>query len=147
MRLEVQVDPDVPPIQIDVQAIHQALVNLVTNAIEAVEPGTGLITIRSEYLPDEDSMRVEVMDNGPGISSEDRLRIFEPFVSTKGQRGTGLGLAVTRGIIQQHGGTIELSSGTQPGATMVIILPGSRSQADSGDTHLPHLPTGDRGPG
>ena len=147
VRLDVRVDPDVPPIQVDVQAIHQALVNLVTNAIEAVEPETGLITIRSEYLPDEDFMRVEVMDNGPGISSEDRLRIFEPFVSTKGQRGTGLGLAVTRGIIQQHGGSIELSSGTQPGATMVITLPGSRSQADSGDTHLPHLPTGDRGPG
>ena len=70
-------------------------------------------------------------------SREKRKQIFEAFMSTKGQRGTGLGLAVTRKIVQQHGGRIELEPPAGRGATFTITLPSDQAPMDSGDTRLP----------
>jgi hypothetical protein len=109
-----------PPIPVDPDGIHQAVLNLLVNAIEAVEPrrttherqvaGGGVVTLSSFFDPVSQMAVIEVQDNGVGIAERDQQRIFEPFFSTKGQRGTGLGLAVTKKIVEEHNGRIELVS-------------------------------------
>jgi signal transduction histidine kinase len=135
---------DVPPIPLDPGAMHQALVNLLTNALEAVPPRTGVVTIRTRYLPDSQDAQISVSDNGPGIPPDRHDEVFEAFWSTKGQRGTGLGLAVTRKIIEEHRGTVALQSDLGQGATFVITLPSDRSALESAETGLPRpLPQAD----
>lgn len=118
--LLVDIDKDMPPVPLDTGLMHQALLNLVTNAVEAVEATKGVITIRGNYftgakagaeIPGTTAV-VELMiaDNGPGIAPDKQAWIFEPFNSTKGLRGTGLGLAVTRRVVEDHGGRIEVWS-------------------------------------
>ncbi|MCZ6494485.1 MAG: ATP-binding protein [Planctomycetota bacterium] len=128
---------DLPPIPLDANAIHQAVMNLLTNALEAAPPKTGIITITTRFLPDRHEARITVSDNGPGIAPQRHEEVFEAFHSTKGQRGTGLGLAVTRKIVQEHGGSIELQSDVGRGTTIVITLPTDRTDLDSADTKLP----------
>jgi signal transduction histidine kinase/pSer/pThr/pTyr-binding forkhead associated (FHA) protein len=128
---------DVPPIPLDPNALHQALMNLLTNALEAVPRKKGVITVRTRYLPDSQEAQITVSDNGPGIAPDRHDEIFEAFWSTKGQRGTGLGLAVTRKIAQEHGGGITLQSDPDQGATFIITLPSDRSALESADTRLP----------
>jgi signal transduction histidine kinase/pSer/pThr/pTyr-binding forkhead associated (FHA) protein len=128
---------DVPPIPLDPVAIHQALVNLLTNALEAVPPRKGVITVRTRYRPESHEAQITISDNGPGIAPQRHDEVFEAFWSTKGQRGTGLGLAVTRKIIREHGGTIELQSDAGKGATFVITLPSDRAVFESAETRLP----------
>jgi two-component system sensor histidine kinase AtoS len=113
-------------------------VNLLANAVEAVEPRTGAITIKAAYRPAGSAdgatphlpraiVRIDVIDNGPGIPADRQRLIFEPFHTTKGIRGTGLGLAVTKRIVEEHGGTIALTSKEGHGATFSIILPADSS--------------------
>ena len=128
---------DTPPIPMDPHAIHQALVNLLTNALEAVSPKSGVITVRTRYLADRHEAQIIVSDNGPGIPPERQEEVFEAFWSTKGQRGTGLGLAVTRKIVQEHGGEVTLESTEGEGAAFVITLPSDRAMLRSADTELP----------
>ena len=128
---------DVPPIPLDPDAIHQALVNLLTNALEAAPPKTGVITVRTRYLPDRHEAQITVSDNGPGIPAERHDEVFEAFWSTKGQRGTGLGLAVTRKIVQEHGGAVTLESDDGQGAAFTITLPSDRGKQESAETRLP----------
>lgn len=128
---------DVPPVPLDPDAVHQALVNLLTNALEAVAPKTGVITVRTRYLPEGNEAQITVSDNGPGIAPERHEEVFAAFWSTKGQRGTGLGLAVTRKIIQEHGGDVTLESSVGEGATFTITLPCDRGRHESGETRLP----------
>lgn len=139
---------DIPPIPADAGALHQAVMNLLTNAVEAVPDKKGVITVTTRYVPPTTgsasggAAQIIVSDNGPGIDPEWRDQIFEAFTSTKGQRGTGLGLAVTRKIITQHGGRVELDSSTAKGTTFVITLPGDRAGQDPGATRLPKPLTG-----
>ena len=112
-----------PPIPIDADGIHQALLNLLVNAIDAVEPRHGVVTLSSAFDPVSQMAVIEVQDNGVGIAPRDQKRIFEPFFSTKGQRGTGLGLAVTKKIVEEHNGTIELESKVGQGTTFRLKLP------------------------
>ena len=128
---------DVPPIPLDPNALHQALMNLLTNALEAVPPKKGVITVRTRYLPDSHEAQITVSDNGPGIAPDRLDEVFEAFWSTKGQRGTGLGLAVTRKIVEEHGGSITLQSDPGQGATFVITLPTDRAVLESAETKLP----------
>jgi two-component system NtrC family sensor kinase len=128
---------DVPPIPLDPGAIHQALMNLLANALEAVPRKKGVVTIRTRYLPDTREAQITVSDNGPGIAPDRHEEVFEAFWSTKGQRGTGLGLAVTRKIVREHGGSISLQSEAEQGATFVITLPTDHSVLESSDTELP----------
>ncbi len=131
---------DVPPIPVDPEALHQALMNLLTNALDAVPPRSGVITVRTRYLPETHSAQITVSDNGPGIAPQRHEEVFEAFrSSTKGQRGTGLGLAVTRKIVQEHGGRIALESSPGAGAAFVITLPSDRSAMGSSDTKLPPM--------
>jgi len=130
-----------PPIPTDVDALHQALMNLLTNALEAVPAKKGAISIASEYDASEHEARITVADNGPGVPETMRESIFEPFHSTKGQRGTGLGLSVSRKIVREHGGDLVLaepaSANGAAGATFIVSLPVDRSGFDLGDTSLP----------
>lgn len=144
----LDVDPEIPPINIDPSLVHQALVNLLANAVEAVEPRTGAVTVKAVYEPagsgaagttgsggpvipaglrSQPRVRIDVIDNGPGVPAERQQLIFEPFHTTKGLRGTGLGLAVTRRIVEEHGGTIALSSSQGQGATFSLVLPADTS--------------------
>ncbi|MFN0134433.1 MAG: ATP-binding protein [Phycisphaerales bacterium] len=134
VALIVDNDPEMPPVPIDGPLVHQALMNLLTNAVEAVEPGRGVVTVRSTFhapgARGEGSpgmVEIAVIDNGPGIPKERMQRIFEPFHTTKGTRGTGLGLAVTKRIVEEHRGRIKVESAEGQGATFRILLP-----ADSG---------------
>lgn len=132
----VDADPEMPPIAVDPGLIHQALMNLVLNAVEAVEKDTGAVTIRvtfHEAKPLMDPKRpsattpphveIRVIDNGPGIPPDKLAWIFEPFNTTKGIRGTGLGLAVTKRIIYEHRGRIRVESKPGQGTVFRVLLP------------------------
>ncbi len=127
VALIVDVDADVPPVAVDPQQVHQAVMNLIGNAVDAVEPRTGRVTARGTYMPKGPDgrpwVRISVIDNGPGIAPERHEKIFEPFFTTKGIRGTGLGLAVARKIISDHGGRIDVASTEGSGATFTIVMP------------------------
>ncbi|MGP1273130.1 MAG: ATP-binding protein [Phycisphaerales bacterium] len=144
--LLVDVDPDLPPMPMDPNLIHQAMMNLMTNAVEAVEPKTGTVTVRVDYHPQGRpagkghrhapgsllaqggaSVEIAVIDNGPGIESQRLAWIFEPFHTTKGMRGTGLGLAVTKRIVEDHRGEIWVDRTKGGGATFRVVLPADPS--------------------
>ena len=102
--------------------VKQACVALLVNASEAVTDN-GEIKIRTKN-PDENTVKIEIIDNGSGIGTEDISHIFEPFFSAKQKAsGIGLGLAIVHGIVQSHNGTIEVESEPGKGTTMSIILP------------------------
>lgn len=138
--LIVDVDSEIPPVPVDPNLIHQAMMNLMTNAVEAVEAKTGAVTVRVDYHPHGKpgpggrpkphargasgaEVEISVIDNGPGVPRDRRQWVFEPFNTTKGMRGTGLGLAVTRRIIEDHHGEIEVLDTAGGGATFRILLP------------------------
>ena len=130
VALIVDHDPEMPPIPIDGNLIHQALMNLLTNALEAVDAKEGAITVRTLFRVTDHLLgqghsyaEVVVIDNGPGIAPDRQRWIFEPFHTTKGSKGTGLGLAVTKRIIDEHRGHIEVESAPGRGTTFKITLP------------------------
>ena len=174
VALLTDIDQDLPPVPIDPHLMHQAILNLMTNAVEAVEAKRGAVTVRVQYYPDgapdfeppeepigeapepeehladDDAIplvgdelpakpapkprprpvvkatgpevEIVVIDNGPGIPADQREWIFEPFHTTKGIRGTGLGLAVTQRVIEEHEGRIEIGDTKGSGATVRIVL-------------------------
>jgi two-component system NtrC family sensor kinase len=102
--------------------IKQACVSILVNASEAVLEN-GEINMKTSN-PDEKSIKIEITDNGPGISAEDVPHIFEPFFTTKQNgNGIGLGLAIVHGIIQSHNGKIEVKSELGKGTTISVTLP------------------------
>lgn len=127
---------DLPPIPADAAGLNQAVLNLLNNALEAVEPGAGIITVASHYDSMNRNVVIRVIDNGRGIPREEIDQIFTPFYSSKGQKGTGLGLAVARKVFQEHHGTIQVTSRVGEGTTFTITLPAfpPGDQADSDDT-------------
>lgn len=122
-----------PPIPVDVDGIHQVALNLITNAIDAVAPETGIVNVETRFDGEKERAILDIKDNGPGISVENRRRMFEPFYSTKGQGGTGLGLAVAQKIVQEHRGRIEVISKIGEGTTMRVILPVAARPGESSD--------------
>lgn len=108
--------------RVDEGQIQQVLVNLAFNSLDAMPRG-GNLTIRT--LKEQDGFRVEVIDDGKGFSESEREKLFEPFVSTK-ENGLGLGLVISRRIIEEHGGTLEAKHTPGGGATFVIRLPDNR---------------------
>lgn len=123
VRISIECDEDLPEVSLDLGGIHQALMNLAINAIEAVPDRRGEVTLEARHGADPLPVLLAVRDNGPGISAAIRPRLFRAFVSTKGQRGSGLGLAVTRRIIERHGGAVALDETHAPGTRMTIHLP------------------------
>lgn len=139
----VDIDPEMPPIGFDPSLMHQAVMNLLTNAVDAVEPGKGVVTVRASYRhlapgtpasqaltaplnPAQSGMAwaiLDVIDNGPGIPKGKQQWVFEPFNTTKGLRGTGLGLAVAKRVAEEHRGSISLESDEGRGSTFRMMVP------------------------
>ena len=129
---------DVPPVPADPAGLHQAFLNLLTNALDAVRPNEGVITVASEYDPLDRIVKVRVSDNGEGIRPEELDRIFEVFHTTKGAKGTGLGLAVVKKVVREHQGRVDVESQPGEGTTFTITLPiQPGSPVSSGDTLAP----------
>jgi signal transduction histidine kinase len=123
VKLEMNLTADLPIVQADPEGIHRALLNIVGNAIDAVEDRANPQVIIGTRLAEEGWVRIVVRDNGPGIPPEQIAEIFKPFVSSKGSRGTGLGLPVSRKILREHGGDIVVQSQTNVGSKFVLKLP------------------------
>jgi two-component system NtrC family sensor kinase len=122
VTLTTELAPALPRVWLDANKIRQVVTNLVLNAFDALPEG-GRVTITTRHLPGDGIAQLEVADNGTGIPAEIIHRIFDPFFTTKGTTGTGLGLSVTYGIVEQHHGTITVESKTGIGTTFIIRLP------------------------
>ncbi|KJS28823.1 MAG: histidine kinase [Desulfatitalea sp. BRH_c12] len=127
VELVTDLDPSMNEIYMDPAVVHQCLSNLVSNAVDAClfDHDTSKhyqVRIRTQRCSDG-YIRFEIIDNGTGMSPEVRRKLFTSFFSTKGHRGTGLGLLVTRKLIQEHNGTITVASEQGKGTTFVIRLP------------------------
>jgi two-component system nitrogen regulation sensor histidine kinase NtrY len=121
IKFETQNTGDIPPLNLDRQQMKQALINLIDNAIGAIK-GEGAIFFDVTHDPILKRIRIEVADNGPGISNEDKTRLFEPNFSTK-KTGMGLGLTIVSTIIADHNGVISVQDNIPNGAKFVIELP------------------------
>jgi two-component system NtrC family sensor kinase len=146
IRLERELDPDLPAMEGDPHQLEQVLVNLLTNAAHAIRQTgeAGAVTIATRPEPG-DKLSLEIRDTGLGIPEEMRTKIFDPFFTTKGPgEGTGLGLSLVFGIITDHAGTIEALSHEGPGVTFRISLPlGSRQARDEAAAGAPVATTDD----
>ncbi|MCE5228793.1 GAF domain-containing protein [bacterium] len=124
VELATSLDPQVGEVWVDSEQIYDGLLNLVTNAIDAIPDGRGgRVRILTERLEGRHQVLIDVSDDGTGIPEDVREKIFNLFFSTKGRKGTGIGLAATRKIVQDHGGTIELTTVPGEGTTFSIYLP------------------------
>jgi signal transduction histidine kinase len=112
---------DLPQAMVDKGQLEQALINLIINAVEAT-PAGGRISLATRKSDRNEFIEIVVADTGEGISEDKLARIFDPFFTTK-ENGTGLGLAITHGIIEQHGGTISVSSVAGQGTRFTISIP------------------------
>jgi len=121
IKFEVQHTGDIPPLNLDRQQMKQALINLIDNAIGAIK-GDGVISFAVSHDPILKRVRIEVADDGPGISNQDKTRLFEPNFSTK-KSGMGLGLTIVSTIIADHNGVISVQDNIPHGAKFVIELP------------------------
>jgi len=131
----VNVTLDVPqnlrPVFCDPEGIYRCLLNLLTNAADVVPAQDGRIHLAARPV-DDAHVELPVSDNGPGIPPEQRKAVFEPFFSTKGTHGTGLGLAVTRKTVAEHGGSVEVQEGPEGGALFRILLPADPREETTG---------------
>jgi CheY-like chemotaxis protein len=119
IRVETDLQP-LPPVMGNAADLRDALTNLIFNAVDAMPRG-GTLTIRTRL--DGQRARLEIADTGVGMSEEVRRRCFDPFFTTRGESGTGLGLSMVYGTIQRHEGTIDVESAPQQGTTFILRLP------------------------
>jgi signal transduction histidine kinase len=120
--LELKLGENVPVVPVDPEGLHRALLNIVGNAIDAVE-GRPEPKITVGTRADASWVRIIVIDNGAGIQPKQLQEIFKPFVSTKGSRGTGLGLPVSKKILREHGGDLLVQSQVGVGSKFTLRLP------------------------
>lgn len=120
--LEIDVASDLPPVAIDPIQIQQVFINLLRNGMEAMEDAAGdKRLLLSVHRAEDDMLRIEIADNGPGIDDPDRM--FDPFFTTKAA-GMGMGLAICRSIVEAHGGKLWAVANVPKGARLVFVLPG-----------------------
>jgi len=123
-KLETRLNEDLPLVPADPEGLHRALLNIVSNALDAVEERKSpYIAVGTALEDDGEWVRIVVLDNGVGIPPNKQPDIFKPFVSSKGSKGTGLGLAVSRKILREHGGDILLQSQLGKGSKFILRLP------------------------
>jgi len=141
--IETKLAPELPPVLGAGNEIREALTNLIFNALDAM-PAGGIMTVRTlcaepEPLYDRRAPRVsiEVADTGVGMDGDTRRRCLEPFFTTKGERGTGLGLPMVYGIVQRHSGDLEIESVVGSGTTVRLTLNGAVDAADDASPEPP----------
>jgi len=125
--------PDVPLFSFDAEQIKRSIINLLDNAV-AVLPDGGKINIDISLQPESQNVIIQVADNGPGISKENKLKLFEPYFSTK-KSGTGLGLAIVSTIVSDHGGYVRVVDNDPHGSIFVIELPLAAEDHSSDHSH------------
>ncbi len=124
VNLEFRRGDDVSMAMFDEEGIHRAVLNIVSNAIDAVEGiENGAVVVQTGYDKAADMLLVAVSDNGPGIPEDQRAAIFNVFESSKGSRGTGIGLPVSRKILREHGGRVRVEGGPGQGTRFVLSWP------------------------
>jgi two-component system, NtrC family, nitrogen regulation sensor histidine kinase NtrY len=121
LRFERHFAADLPMVRVDPEQMRRVIINLADNAVEAMER-RGVITVETSHDPGNHIVRVIVADDGPGITTADREKLFMPYFSTK-RRGSGLGLAIVRRIIAEHGGSIDVADNAPRGTRFTIELP------------------------
>ncbi|MEJ2658422.1 MAG: ATP-binding protein, partial [Desulfobacterales bacterium] len=129
VETQLNLQTELPPVFIDENKIQGVLVNLYTNAIQAMTPG-GTLFIRTILENNTSHILIEIEDTGTGISPKFINNIFDPFFSTKGTQGTGLGLSISYGIVKNHQGEIRVKSKIGQGTTFTIELPIYSSKED-----------------
>jgi signal transduction histidine kinase len=127
VTLETRLSPALPLILADPEKLERVFVNLFLNALQAVAP-RGRITVQTHFLAQENFVRVEVIDDGPGIPLSRRNRLFEPFSSTR-KDGLGLGLFLCQTFVRDHAGEILIDGGEAGGTKVTIKLPVDRENA------------------
>ena len=127
---------EVPAVAMDPSDLREVLINLILNAVDAM-PNGGTVTLRTRIEPKgvAQGVVIEVEDNGAGMSEEVLQRCLDPFFTTKGERGSGLGLSMVFGIIQRSRGSIDIDTEEGSGTTFVIHLP-CKTTADSDTEHI-----------
>lgn len=136
--LKREVDEEIPAMPMDEDGIHQVVMNIVNNAIDAAPKSTGVVTVKASFDASAESAVLTVGDNGPGIPKEVGERVFDAFFSTKGHGGTGLGLAVAKKIVDEHFGSIGITALEGQGTLIRVVLPSKGSKGlDSAATHGP----------
>jgi signal transduction histidine kinase len=124
VTLEFRKGEEIPASLFDSEGIHRAVLNIVSNAIDAVDGiERGAVVVQTGYDRSADMLLVAVSDNGPGIPEDQRAAIFNVFESSKGSRGTGIGLPVSRKILREHGGRVRVEGGPGQGTRFVLSWP------------------------
>jgi signal transduction histidine kinase len=139
---------DMPQLTFDPEGLHRAVLNVLTNAIDACdkeltgrEDVAGRVNVWTEFQAGSGLARVIVEDNGDGIAAEDLENIFSLFVSHKGSRGTGLGLPVSQKIMKEHGGRIDVESQPGKGSRFMLELPAVYAELSRQTSSVPEMPT------
>jgi CheY-like chemotaxis protein/anti-sigma regulatory factor (Ser/Thr protein kinase) len=149
IRLHTELAPDTPPLLGVDSEVREALINLLFNAVDAMPDG-GVLTLRTRGVDGHGGAAgapgrcavIEVADSGVGMDESTRRRCLEPFFTTKGERGTGLGLAMVYGVAQRHGAEIEIDSEVGQGTTVRLIFPiAAAACTDAGPSANAHGPT------
>jgi signal transduction histidine kinase len=134
LHIEVQAEPGVPPVKGDLNQLRQLLINLILNAADAQPRSERIVMKISAVMPDDSDKAVpvgaavKVVDDGKGIPTESLVTIWDPFFTTK-QDGLGLGLAICRWVVEEHGGRIEVSSQVHHGTTVTVSFPVAAAEA------------------
>jgi signal transduction histidine kinase len=129
IAIRTELAEEMPDVMADPVQLQQALMNLMLNAIEAMKDTGGELTVTSQ-LGEDSELLIEVRDTGVGLPAKNPHQIFESFVTTK-PHGTGMGLAITRSIVESHGGRLWAIASTGPGATFLFTLPSEVGQPDT----------------
>ncbi|MFH1951513.1 MAG: ATP-binding protein [Pseudomonadota bacterium] len=127
VEVSANIQNDLPPMEVPQTELQRVLLNLITNALDAMQDTGGTLSISAQL--ENENIVIDVSDNGPGIPEENLSRIFDPFFTTKPfGEGTGLGLSICYGIIKELGGDISVKSEIETGTTFRVILPLSRDR-------------------
>ncbi len=130
VEIQSALDPGLPLVQCDPAQIEQVMLALVMNAFDAMPRG-GNIWLKTTFNAESNSIALQIRDDGSGIPDELLPRMFEPFFTTKGSKGVGLGLAISRNIVDRHNGKIEVQSKPGQGTTFTISIPVDAQRAST----------------
>ena len=142
ISIEGRLDPELPTVIGDSNRLEQVIVNLLSNALDALRSVKPPRRLTVDSYTDDTGGRVcvTVTDNGPGVSPEIEQRLFRPFASTKGMRGTGLGLYISRQLVREAEGELDLVKRAEPGARFLVWLPTTRQGVPSAPAATPQPP-------